>query len=135
MALPFSTPLFRIKSPTIPSHHFQLSSLSSFPLFPKRTLIFNPNPRRPSKKKMVMLNAANAQTVVLDALKLIQTSPPTWKSAIFSNIFIFVAGSRILVSGLSLSGIVAAFLLGTLTWRAFGPPGFLLVATYFVIVS
>lgn len=44
-------------------------------------------------------------------------------------------GSPILVTGLSLSGIVAAFLLGTLTWRAFGPSGFLLVATYFVIVS
>jgi uncharacterized membrane protein len=48
---------------------------------------------------------------------------------------IFVLGSPILVSGLSLSGIAAAFLLGTLTWRAFGPSGFLLVATYFIIVS
>ena len=32
-------------------------------------------------------------------------------------------------------GIGAAFLLGTLTWRAFGPSVFFLVATYFVIVS
>jgi uncharacterized membrane protein len=40
-----------------------------------------------------------------------------------------------LVSGLSLSGIFAAFLLGTLTWRALGPSGFLLVASYFIIVS
>ncbi|KAG4989452.1 hypothetical protein JHK82_031778 [Glycine max] len=30
-------------------------------------------------------------------------------------------------------GIGAAFLLGTLTWRAFGPSVFFLVATYFVI--
>lgn len=42
-------------------------------------------------------------------------------------------GTPLLRSGLSLSGIAAAFLLGTLTWRAFGPSGFLLVATYFVI--
>lgn len=46
---------------------------------------------------------------------------------------IFLAGSPILVSGLSVSGIAAAFLLGTLTWRAFGPSGFLLVAMYFLI--
>lgn len=37
------------------------------------------------------------------------------------------------MSGLSFPGIAAAFLLGTLTWRAFGSSGFLLVASYFVI--
>ncbi|KNA15998.1 hypothetical protein SOVF_093160, partial [Spinacia oleracea] len=67
------------------------------------------------------------------AINLVQSNPATWQSAIFSNVVIFVLGSPILVSGLSLSGIVAAFLLGTLTWRSFGSPGFLLVATYFVI--
>lgn len=69
------------------------------------------------------------------AIQLAQSSPPTWQSAIFSNFVIFLVGSPLLVSGLSLSGIAAAFLLGTLTWRGFGPSGFLLVATYFVIVS
>ncbi|KAG8386462.1 hypothetical protein BUALT_Bualt03G0151200 [Buddleja alternifolia] len=67
------------------------------------------------------------------AIQLVQSSPPTWQSALLSNVLIFLVGSPILVSGLSLSGIVAAFLLGTLTWRAFGSSGFLLVATYFVI--
>ncbi|CAH1444603.1 unnamed protein product [Lactuca virosa] len=67
------------------------------------------------------------------AIQLAQSSPPTWQSAIFSNFVIFLVGSPLLVSGLSLSGIAAAFLLGTLTWRGFGPSGFLLVATYFVI--
>ncbi|XP_058100978.1 protein VTE6, chloroplastic [Magnolia sinica] len=67
------------------------------------------------------------------ALNLIKASPPTWKSAIFNNLLIFLVGSPILLAGLSISGIGAAFLLGTLTWRAFGPPGFLLVAMYFVI--
>ncbi|KAL8195445.1 hypothetical protein R6Q57_025848 [Mikania cordata] len=71
--------------------------------------------------------------LVQRALQLAQLSPPTWQSAILSNVFIFVVGSPILVTGLSLSGIVAAFLLGTLTWRGFGPSGFLLVAVYFVI--
>ncbi|KAK6134967.1 hypothetical protein DH2020_031304 [Rehmannia glutinosa] len=67
------------------------------------------------------------------AIQLAQSSPPTWQSALINNVVIFLLGSPILVSGLSLSGIAAAFLLGTLTWRAFGSPGFLLVATYFVI--
>lgn len=70
---------------------------------------------------------------VSEAIALIQSSPATWKSALLNNFLIFIAGAPILVSGLSLSGIAAAFLLGTLTWRAFGSPGFLLVATYFVI--
>lgn len=68
-----------------------------------------------------------------EAISLIQLSPPTWSSALLSNLIIFIVGSPILVSGLSLSGIGTAFLLGSLTWRAFGPSGFLLVATYFVI--
>ncbi|KAI3708246.1 hypothetical protein L2E82_37411 [Cichorium intybus] len=67
------------------------------------------------------------------AIQLAQLSPPTWQSAILNNLAIFLVGSPLLVSGLSLSGIGAAFLLGTLTWRGFGPSGFLLVATYFVI--
>lgn len=71
--------------------------------------------------------------LVQSAIQLAQLSPPTWQSAIFSNLVIFLLGSPILVTGLSLSGIGAAFLLGTLTWRGFGPSGFLLVATYFII--
>nr|GMD87558.1 protein VTE6, chloroplastic [Ipomoea batatas]GMD90252.1 protein VTE6, chloroplastic [Ipomoea batatas]GME09116.1 protein VTE6, chloroplastic [Ipomoea batatas] len=69
------------------------------------------------------------------AMQLLKASPPTWHSAVLSNIIIFLLGMPIIVPGLSLSGIGAAFLLGVLTWRAFGPSGFLLVATYFVIVS
>lgn len=72
---------------------------------------------------------------VQTAIQLTQLSPPTWQSAIFSNLLIFLVGSPLLVTGLSISGIGAAFLLGSLTWRGFGPSGFLLVAVYFVIVS
>ncbi|XP_031266094.1 protein VTE6, chloroplastic-like [Pistacia vera] len=86
---------------------------------------------------MLSIQRANAvpsvQGAVSGAMNLMQSAPPTWQSALLSNIVIFVLGSPILLSGLSLSGIAAAFLLGTLTWRAFGPSGFLLVATYFVI--
>lgn len=84
-----------------------------------------------------VVNAFSAPDLVgngfQQAVSLIQSNPPTWASSLFSNLIIFVLGSPLLVSGLSLSGIGAAFLLGTLTWRAFGSPGFLLVATYFII--
>lgn len=62
-----------------------------------------------------------------------RASPATWQSAVICNLVIFVLGTPLLLAGLSGLGIVAAFLLGTLTWRAFGSSGFLLVATYFVI--
>ncbi|KAF7822588.1 protein VTE6, chloroplastic [Senna tora] len=81
------------------------------------------------------MEAASHVSNLQDSLiTLIQSSPPTWGSSLLSNLLIFIVGSPILVTGLSLSGIAAAFLLGTLTWRAFGPSGFLLVATYFIIV-
>jgi uncharacterized membrane protein len=79
--------------------------------------------------------AASMEGVMTEAMKLIQSASPTWKSAVANNLLIFVLGSPLLVTGLSASGIAAAFLLGTLTWRAYGSAGFLLVAAYFVIVS
>jgi hypothetical protein len=75
------------------------------------------------------------QDAIGGAMTIVQSSPATWQSSLLSNLLIFLLGSPILVTGLSFSGIVAAFLLGTLTWRAFGSSGFLLVATYFIIVS
>ncbi|CAI0409271.1 unnamed protein product [Linum tenue] len=84
--------------------------------------------------RMDHLHPPNAlQGVVLEAIGLLQSPDPTWQSALLNNLLIFVLGSPILVSGLSFPGISAAFVLGTLTWRAFGPFGFLLVAAYFVI--
>jgi hypothetical protein len=76
--------------------------------------------------------AAGLRDAVADAFL---AYPPTWTSAAATNLAIFVAGSPLLLSGLSASGIAAAYVLGTLTWRAFGSQGYLLVAAYFVVVS
>uniref|UniRef100_A0A5B7A787 Uncharacterized protein n=1 Tax=Davidia involucrata TaxID=16924 RepID=A0A5B7A787_DAVIN len=127
-----STLIFLTPPRSLPLLHPQQSKLSSKK---PQTLTFNPNPRTP---KMVFpaIKAQASSTdlgLVQKAIHLVQSSPPTWQSALLSNLVIFVLGSPLLVSGLSLSGIGSAFLLGTLTWRAFGPSGFLLVATYFVI--
>ncbi|XP_078431230.1 integral membrane protein (Protein of unknown function DUF92, transmembrane) [Wolffia australiana] len=89
-----------------------------------------------SRRRMHSVRASFAdstmaiQDIVID---LMRTSPPTWKSAALSNLLIFVVGSPLLLAGLSGSGILAAFALGTLTWRAFGASGFLIVALYFTI--
>lgn len=117
--------------PSPQSHH------SSFPILPRKIPIQNPHRNKPLEQFTMQKPHASTtvQSAVSNAVSLIQSSPATWQSAILSNLLIFVLGSPILVSGLSLSGIAAAFLLGTLTWRAFGPSGFLLVATYFIIVS
>ena len=102
----------------------------------ERTLLnlHHQNPNSNSKKMVVQCAFSSS---VSEAVKkaLIRSSSLTWESAILSNMLIFVLGLPILLSGLSLSGIASAFLLGTLTWRAFGPSAFLLVATYFIIVS
>ncbi|KAG5597534.1 hypothetical protein H5410_038766 [Solanum commersonii] len=118
--------------------HFQrpkLSFLTSnlrtpFDQFPHLSTL---NPRHHQRSSMKAQASVSDLGIVERAIQLVQSSPPTWQSALLSNIIIFTLGSPLLVSGLSLSGIGAAFLLGTLTWRAFGSSGFLLVATYFVI--
>ncbi|XP_010916355.1 protein VTE6, chloroplastic [Elaeis guineensis] len=113
----------------------RLSVPNSLPLFSvPKTLVLNPRSRVPRMlsppRAFSFQELAGLQNSLLD---LLRASPPTWKSAIASNLLIFLVGSPILVSGLSTSGIGAAFLLGALTWRAFGWPGFLLVAAYFVV--
>ncbi|KAJ4843179.1 Protein vte6, chloroplastic [Turnera subulata] len=92
----------------------------------------NPNPN-PIAAAQPMQGGGSVWALKEAISSFIQASPPTWHSALFSNFLIFLVGSPLLLAGLSLPGILAAFLLGTLTWRAFGPSGFLLVASYFVI--
>ncbi|KAI6687141.1 hypothetical protein NL676_023969 [Syzygium grande] len=130
--------LLRYKCPPIPPSRFFLlpsPTLQKPPPPPPLLILPNHLRRKPRLSRPVAAppGAMSAQGALSEALALIQSAPPTWKSAVFSNLLIFVGGSPILVAGLSAPGIGAAFLLGTLTWRAFGPSGFLLVAAYFVI--
>ncbi|XP_062220201.1 protein VTE6, chloroplastic isoform X1 [Phragmites australis] len=120
-----------------------LSSRSSSHPAP-RTLHLSPRlPRVPSRPlpsppppRALTDIAAGAAGSLRDALAdAFLASPPTWRSSAVSNLSVFVAGSPVLLSGLSAPGFAAAYLLGTLMWRAFGPPGFLLVVAYFVVVS
>lgn len=136
MASPLSTAIT-----TLPSlrNLYKYTVSPPFPNFrkpPKHLSLSNPNlttPYMTSPSVRAQSSSIPDLGLVQNAIQLIQSSPPTWQSALLSNTLIFLVGSPILVSGLSLSGIAAAFLLGTLTWRAFGSAGFLLVATYFII--
>ncbi|XP_072967225.1 protein VTE6, chloroplastic [Typha angustifolia] len=112
------------------------SSPNSFPSIPITKTLVAPTSRPRVSRSLPPPSSLSLQdlSVLQESLfDLFLASPPTWKSAIGSNLVIFLLGSPVLVSGLSASGIGAAFLLGTLTWRAFGSAGFLLVATYFVV--
>lgn len=125
--MPFKAPS-TFTAQQIPPPQLLRSSLLRQPVFLKSNSI-------PKFSRMLPVSGApSLEAAVTEAVSLIQSSPATWKSALFSNLLIFIAGSPILVAGLSISGIGAAFLLGTLTWRAFGPSGFLVVASYFVLV-
>ncbi|KAJ0971457.1 hypothetical protein J5N97_019416 [Dioscorea zingiberensis] len=114
-------------------------SISALPNLPRSLPSLNLLPSHVGPRSRVprmlprAFSSQDLMSIQAPVLDLLRASPPTWTSAIASNSLIFLLGSPILVSGLSLPGIGAAFLLGTLTWRAFGPPGFLLVAAYFVI--
>ncbi|AQK97938.1 Protein VTE6 chloroplastic [Zea mays] len=104
----------------------------TLPLFRRGLRV--PYHRSPSPPRALPDVAAGAVAGIRDALAdAFLTSPPTWRSAAASNLAVFVSGSPLLLSGLSASGFAAAYLLGTLTWRAFGAQGFLLVVAYFVV--
>ncbi|KAK1275391.1 hypothetical protein QJS04_geneDACA012899 [Acorus gramineus] len=126
--LPLSGTLHHRPTPRIPTLPSPINPIHAPPPLLKNN---QSNLRRPN---MVTVRALPFSELGLQGvLDLIQVSPPTWESSILSNLVIFVLGSPILVTGLSASGVAAAFMLGTLTWRAFGRSGFLLVAAYFVI--
>lgn len=62
-------------------------------------------------------------------------SSASWESAAIATSAIFLGGAPVLLAGLSLSGYACAYLLGLLTWRAFGWQGTFIVSVYFVLVS
>uniref|UniRef100_A0A0D9V588 TIGR00297 family protein n=1 Tax=Leersia perrieri TaxID=77586 RepID=A0A0D9V588_9ORYZ len=130
--------LLPLLAPVSPSPRL-LSSSRSYFLLASQTLPLLPRCPRVAHRVLVSPPRALPDTAVgaAEALRgaladAFLASPPTWRSAAVSNLAVFVAASPLLLSGLSASGFAAAYLLGTLTWRAFGHKGLILVAAYFV---
>lgn len=152
LLIPFTTPKPH-QSPTPPNPRIpkprkpQTSTILSSIHKPQTLSITHHNPKtsrrtKPHKMVVPVIRAQATPTSTTSPIiglgfhlagSSVLVSPPTWQSAVLSNLIIFFLGYPLLVLGLSLQGIGAAFLLGTLTWRAFGHTGFLLVATYFLI--
>eukprot|EP00252_Welwitschia_mirabilis_P017722 TRINITY_DN392_c0_g1_i3.p1 TRINITY_DN392_c0_g1~~TRINITY_DN392_c0_g1_i3.p1 ORF type:complete len:292 (-),score=42.71 TRINITY_DN392_c0_g1_i3:116-991(-) len=86
--------------------------------------------RSPRRRAMVHLQM---HEIIATAYSILQQNPPTWKSAILSNVLILTAGSPLLFLGLTMPGIAAALFLGSVSWRAFGSHGFLIVVCYYLI--
>ncbi|EFN51816.1 hypothetical protein CHLNCDRAFT_27602 [Chlorella variabilis] len=52
-----------------------------------------------------------------------------------ANTLVYTAGIRILLAGLTWEGVFTSWVLGTLTYSAFGPGAYLIVCTYFLVGS
>lgn len=72
-------------------------------------------------------------TLLHGILEILQQDPPTWTSSVAANAIFLVVGFPALSVGLTFPAMAGAFILGTLTWQAFGPQGFLLLVFYFVL--
>lgn len=60
------------------------------------------------------------------------TAHPGWAAGAGVNTAVFIAGSPVLLKGLTNWGMVNAFILGTTVFAAFGAGGFALVCIYFL---
>eukprot|EP00897_Mesotaenium_endlicherianum_P009493 jgi/Mesen1/8572/ME000497S07984 len=96
--------------------------------------IHRPRPRRSASVCISATLADSARTAGSTLLAAFSKQPADNVSTLVAVGAIFVLGAPLLLAGLTLDGLASAFLLGVVTWRAFGPPGFILVATYFVLV-
>lgn len=52
-----------------------------------------------------------------------------------ANTAVYVLGIRVLLSGLTWQGVLSSWVLGTLTYSAFGPGGYAIVCAYFIVGS
>ena len=52
-----------------------------------------------------------------------------------ANTLVYLAGIRVLLAGLTWEGVLSSWVLGTLTYSAFGAGAYLIVCTYFLVGS
>ncbi|XP_042030701.1 protein VTE6, chloroplastic-like [Salvia splendens] len=133
MATSLSTPTTLSLTPPFPLSNSRNPTSKALFFVPLKSTPKNPVLKKKSASQIQASATDFDPGLLQQAIQLVKSSPPTWQSALLSNAAIFILGSPVLLSGLSPPGFAAAFLLGTLTWRAFSYSGFLLVATYFLI--
>jgi len=52
-----------------------------------------------------------------------------------ANTAVYVLGIKVLLSGLTWQGVLSSWVLGTLTFSAFGPGAYAIVCAYFIVGS
>ncbi|XP_024392744.1 protein VTE6, chloroplastic [Physcomitrium patens] len=82
---------------------------------------------------MATLDVSESFRAVLQGVQRALRSPASWESTIIATTTIFVIAAPVLLVGLSIPGVMSAFLLGLFTFRAFGLPGTVIVFLYFLI--
>ncbi|GJP44924.1 hypothetical protein CLOM_g4324 [Closterium sp. NIES-68] len=116
-------------SPSFPYllSHARLSSSS--PYSPRSPHALSKN-RQSVRSTALPAPVATAVQPIFDAFLL---QPATWQSALLVTSTIFAVGLPGLLAGLTVPGVLSAFLLGVTVWRAFYWPGFLIVCLYFIL--
>ncbi|CAK9267637.1 unnamed protein product [Sphagnum jensenii] len=71
--------------------------------------------------------------MVVEGVQRAFQSPTSWESALIATSTIFVIAAPLLLVGLSVPGVLSAFVLGLLTFRAFGVQGTTIVFLYFLL--
>ena len=88
--------------------------------------------QRPPNRHRSRCNAAVLPEGLQAIVQQAGTAHPGWASGAAVNAAVFVAGSPVLLKGLTGWGMVNAFILGTTVYAAFGAGGFALVCLYFL---
>jgi len=70
---------------------------------------------------------------ILEGVQNAFIGPTSWESTFIATATIFVIAAPVLLVGLSLSGVLSAFVLGLFTFRAFGGQGTAIVFLYFLL--
>lgn len=94
--------------------------------FPYRLSLQQPSRNPSSRCRAAELPAL--QTLLQQA----GSAHPGWAAGAAVNTAVFIAGSPVLLKGLTWAGMANAFILGTTVYAAFGAGGFALVCVYFL---
>ncbi len=84
----------------------------------------------------VLRDSLHSSFLLLKELLAAALSPsPGLAVGAATNTAVYVLGIRVLLAGLTWQGVLSSWVLGTLTYSAFGPGGYAIVCAYFIVGS
>jgi uncharacterized membrane protein len=70
-----------------------------------------------------------------DLLVAASSPTPGLLAGAVANSLVYTLGIQVLLSGLTWQGVLSSWVLGTLTYSAFGPGAYAIVCAYFIVGS